>query len=58
MNSSALERKETRGLHRRSDYPKLDSNQRYHLISGGVDEIWVRRQDPDPTAVVPEGLPA
>lgn len=58
MNASALERKETRGLHRRSDFPKLDPEQRYHLISGGVDEVWVRRQAPDPTAQYPEGLPA
>jgi succinate dehydrogenase/fumarate reductase flavoprotein subunit len=58
MNASALERTETRGLHRRSDYPKLDSNQRHHLISGGLDEVWVRRKPADPTAIYPEGLAA
>jgi succinate dehydrogenase/fumarate reductase flavoprotein subunit len=50
MNTSALERKESRGLHRRNDFPKLDPDQTHHLISGGVDEIWVKRQAPDPTA--------
>jgi succinate dehydrogenase/fumarate reductase flavoprotein subunit len=44
INASALERNETRGLHRRSDFPNLDPNQLHHLISGGVDEVWVRRQ--------------
>jgi len=58
MNASALERTETRGLHRRSDFPKLDSTQRHHLISGGLDEVWVRRVPADPTATFPEGLAA
>jgi len=58
MNASALERKETRGLHRRSDFPKLDPSQRHHLISGGLDDVWVRRQAPDPRAIYPEGLAA
>ncbi|WP_438392004.1 FAD-binding protein [Caballeronia sp. DA-9] len=58
MNASALERTETRGLHRRSDFPKLDSAQRHHLISGGLDKVWVRRKAVDPTAVFPEGLAA
>jgi succinate dehydrogenase/fumarate reductase flavoprotein subunit len=51
--ASALERKETRGLHRRSDYPNLDPNQTYHLISGGLDHIWVK---PKPVHTVPEAL--
>jgi len=53
INTSALERKETRGLHRRSDFPALDLAQTHHLITGGVDTVWVRRQDVDPTAVFP-----
>jgi succinate dehydrogenase/fumarate reductase flavoprotein subunit len=44
INVSALERTETRGLHRRSDFPNLDPAQTHHLISGGLDEVWVRRQ--------------
>ena len=58
MNASALERTETRGLHRRTDFPKLDPNQRHHLISGGLDHVWVRRKEADPSAVYPEGLAA
>jgi succinate dehydrogenase/fumarate reductase flavoprotein subunit len=58
MNASALERTETRGLHRRSDFPNLDPTQRHHLISGGLDKVWVRRRAVDPTAVYPEGLAA
>jgi succinate dehydrogenase/fumarate reductase flavoprotein subunit len=44
INISALERTETRGLHRRSDFPDLDPAQTHHLISGGLDKVWVRRQ--------------
>ncbi|MBD2726245.1 FAD-binding protein [Nostoc sp. FACHB-892] len=46
MYSSALERKETRGMHRHLDYPELDQKQQHHLISGGLDQVWV----------IPEGL--
>lgn len=49
INASALERTETRGLHRRSDFPHLDPAQTHHLISGGLDEVWVRRQPPRKT---------
>jgi succinate dehydrogenase/fumarate reductase flavoprotein subunit len=43
INASALDRDETRGLHRRSDFPQLDPSQVHHLISGGLDRVWVRR---------------
>jgi succinate dehydrogenase/fumarate reductase flavoprotein subunit len=42
--ASALERTESRGLHRRTDFP--DYNPQFegqHLISGGLDEVWVRK---------------
>ena len=42
MYSSAIERKETRGMHKHLDYPELDANQQHHLISGGLDKVWVR----------------
>ncbi|EFA72194.1 FAD-binding protein [Cylindrospermopsis raciborskii] len=42
MYSSALERRETRGMHRRQDYPELDAAQQHHLISGGLDQVWVK----------------
>jgi len=44
MYRSALQRTETRGMHRRRDHQELDPGQRHRLISGGLDEVWVRRQ--------------
>ncbi|WP_392481107.1 FAD-dependent oxidoreductase [Nostoc sp. C110] len=44
MYSSAIERKETRGMHKHQDYPELDANQQHHLISGGLDQVWVKSQ--------------
>lgn len=54
INASALERRETRGLHRRKDYPNLDLAQTHHLLSGGLDEVWVKPSPVDPTAVFPD----
>jgi len=44
MYSSALERRETRGMHKHLDYPEQDANQQHYLISGGLDRVWVRTQ--------------
>ncbi|MEH1821726.1 MAG: FAD-binding protein [Nostoc sp.] len=44
MYSSAIERKETRGMHRHLDYPEQDANQQHYLISGGLDQVWVKTQ--------------
>ena len=44
MYNSALERKETRGMHKHLDYPEQDANQHHHLISGGLDQVWVKPQ--------------
>jgi succinate dehydrogenase/fumarate reductase flavoprotein subunit len=44
INASALDRDETRGLHRRSDFPTLDPAQVHHVVSGGLDRVWVRRE--------------
>ena len=44
MYSSALERKETRGMHKHEDYPQLDPNQQHYLLSGGLDKVWVKAQ--------------
>jgi succinate dehydrogenase/fumarate reductase flavoprotein subunit len=41
--ASALERTESRGLHRRTDYPDLDPAQGQHIISGGLDRPYARR---------------
>ncbi len=42
MYSSALERKETRGMHKHLDYPEQDASQHHYLISGGLDQVWVK----------------
>jgi succinate dehydrogenase/fumarate reductase flavoprotein subunit len=47
MYSSAIERQETRGMHRHLDYPALDANQQHYLISGGLDRVWVKAQPLD-----------
>lgn len=52
MYSSAIHRKETRGMHKYEDYPELDPNQRHYLISGGLDEVWVKSESTE-TAVSP-----
>lgn len=40
MYESALVRTETRGMHKREDFPQKDETQRHHIISGGLDEVW------------------
>ncbi|MBO1000676.1 FAD-binding protein [Bacillus sp. SD075] len=42
MYASALERKETRGMHKRLDYQEQDPTQNQHLLTGGLDTIWVK----------------
>ncbi|WP_066269584.1 FAD-dependent oxidoreductase [Hydrogenophaga palleronii] len=44
MYRSALQRTETRGMARRADHAGLDLAQQHRLVSGGLDEIWVRTQ--------------
>nr|WP_306422124.1 FAD-binding protein [Nostoc sp. CHAB 5715] len=39
MYNSGLQRQETRGMHKREDYPQQDPNQQYRLLSGGLDKI-------------------
>jgi succinate dehydrogenase/fumarate reductase flavoprotein subunit len=52
---AGLERKETRGMHKRLDYPLLDPTQRHYLAVGGLDTLWTR---PVPVAeeIVPEPI--
>ncbi|MFN6558999.1 MAG: FAD-dependent oxidoreductase [Nostoc sp. ChiSLP01] len=50
MYSSAIERKETRGMHKHLDYPEQDPNQQHYLISGGLDRVWVKTQPLNTTA--------
>ncbi len=42
MYRSALARRETRGMHKRYDFLAQDAAQYHHLISGGLDEVWVQ----------------
>ncbi|MGY2198263.1 FAD-dependent oxidoreductase [Pseudomonas gingeri] len=44
MYRSALARTESRGMHRRSDYTRLDTTQRHRVLSGGLDEVWTAHQ--------------
>lgn len=52
---AGFERKETRGMHKRLDYPKLDPAQRHYLAVGGLGKLWTRPVPvgeeiiPDPT---------
>jgi len=48
MYNSGLARTETRGMHRRTDFNKQDVTQHYRLLSGGLDQVWVK---PDPQSV-------
>jgi succinate dehydrogenase/fumarate reductase flavoprotein subunit len=45
VTAAALARRETRGMHRRTDAPGPDPDQARRLLVGGLDQVWVR---PDP----------
>ncbi|MFL5999941.1 MAG: hypothetical protein ACJ736_37610 [Streptomyces sp.] len=47
MYHAALQRTESRGMHKRVDRPTQDPAQHYRLLTGGLDEIWSR---PEPAA--------
>jgi succinate dehydrogenase/fumarate reductase flavoprotein subunit len=53
MYRSALARTETRGMHRREDFPRLDERQRHHITTGGLDEVWTSTR-PKAEAVLSE----
>jgi succinate dehydrogenase/fumarate reductase flavoprotein subunit len=52
MYQSAKVRTETRGMHKREDFPKLDSSQHYRLLSGGLDQVWVKSTPAEKEAVL------
>lgn len=39
---AGLQRKETRGIQIRTDYPDTDPAQRHYLTTGGLDKLWIR----------------
>ncbi len=43
--ASALQRRETRGIHRRRDHPALDPLQTHRIVTGGVDAPFVRTHE-------------
>ncbi|MFZ0667439.1 MAG: FAD-binding protein [Acidimicrobiales bacterium] len=47
MFNAALERTETRGMHKRLDHPELDAGQQRRLLTGGLDELWIRPDTSD-----------
>ena len=57
MFHAALQRTETRGMHKRLDYPQQDPAQQYRLLTGGLDELWTRPEASLPAAAA-EGLAA
>jgi succinate dehydrogenase/fumarate reductase flavoprotein subunit len=40
MYRSALARTETRGMHRREDFPQQDERQHHYVTTGGLDDVW------------------
>lgn len=41
MYQSALSRTESRGMHKREDFPQKDDGQLHYTITGGLDEVWI-----------------
>jgi succinate dehydrogenase/fumarate reductase flavoprotein subunit len=41
MYRSGLARKESRGMHRRDDFPDQDERLRHYVTTGGLDEVWI-----------------
>jgi succinate dehydrogenase/fumarate reductase flavoprotein subunit len=40
MYRSAVVRQESRGMHRREDFPNQDDRFRHYITAGGLDEVW------------------
>lgn len=50
MYSAGLARTETRGMHKREDFPQLDPAQHHRLLTGGLDDVWVTPEPVRPVA--------
>ncbi|CAN5519657.1 hypothetical protein BH09ACT7_BH09ACT7_07980 [soil metagenome] len=44
MYHAALQRTESRGMHKRVDFPAQDPAQRHRLLTGGLDELWSHQE--------------
>ncbi|MNY58634.1 L-aspartate oxidase [compost metagenome] len=53
MYNTAIERTETRGMHKREDFPEIDAAQGYRLISGGLDQVWTQKTEVNKEVVTP-----
>lgn len=51
MYNAALARTETRGMHKREDFPSQDPAQHHRLLTGGLDEVWTAPEAPATVAV-------
>jgi succinate dehydrogenase/fumarate reductase flavoprotein subunit len=58
MFHAALRRTETRGMHKRLDFPQPDPAQQVRLLTGGLDDIWTRPERGSGAAGAGEGLAA
>jgi succinate dehydrogenase/fumarate reductase flavoprotein subunit len=47
--TSALERRETRGMHRRADFPALDPQQQHYQIVSGLERVRLRNEKHAPS---------
>ncbi|MGW3168830.1 hypothetical protein [Streptomyces sp. NPDC001153] len=54
MYHAALQRTESRGMHKRADRPTQDPAQHHRLLTGGLDEVW-SRPEPASRALVTSG---
>jgi succinate dehydrogenase/fumarate reductase flavoprotein subunit len=58
MYRSALQRTETRGMHRRQEHATLDPSQGQRLLSGGLDKVWVETLPAQHSVDLNKGVPA